>query len=98
MYIIYIMITQVVFKINKELKDQAMKKARQEGLAFGAVLKLATKAFVAGTLDVGLVVNEKFNPKVQREIAKALQEITTNRGLSPGFTTTKEAVGYLRGL
>ena len=57
------MITQVIFKVDKKLKDQAMKKAEKEGISFSSVLKMATKAFVEDKLNVGLVVEDKFNKK-----------------------------------
>ena len=33
------MTSQIIFKIEKKLKDKAMKKAQGEGIAFAAVLK-----------------------------------------------------------
>jgi len=90
------MTTQVIFKIDKKLKDKAMKKAQSEGLAFGAVLKLATKAFVDGTFNVGLVPSESFNSKTQKELARTLKDIKDGKNLSPRFTTAKEAMRYLQ--
>ncbi len=75
------MTTQVIFKIDKKLKDQAMKKAQSEGLPFGMVLKLATKAF---------------NVTSSKTINKALKDIKNGKNLSPRFTTTEEAVAYLK--
>ncbi len=90
------MTTQVIFKIDKKLKDQAMKKAQDEGLPFGAVLKLATKAFVEGTLGIGLVSNESFNASTGKSVHKALKDIKEGKNVSPRFTTTKEAIAYLK--
>ena len=64
------MTTQVIFKIEKKLKEQAMKKAQSKGIALASMLKFATKAFVAGQLDVGLVGTEVFNAKTRREMEK----------------------------
>jgi len=90
------MTTQVIFKIDKGLKDRAMKKAQGEGVPFASVLKLATKAYVDGQLDIGVISNQPFNPKTRREIASALKDIKAGKGLSPRFKNAKEAVAYLR--
>ena len=89
------MTTQVIFKIDKKLKAQAMKKAQKEGLPFGVVLKLATKAFVDGNLNVGLVKEERFNAKTAREIDQAIKDIKAGRNLSPVFTSAKEMDEHL---
>ncbi len=90
------MTTQVIFKIDKKLKDLAMKKAQNEGLPFGAVLKLATKAFVDGTFDVGLISNETFNPATAKSLKKALKDIENGKNLSRSFSSAKEAIAYLK--
>ncbi|MEK7102472.1 MAG: hypothetical protein AAB912_02440, partial [Patescibacteria group bacterium] len=78
------MTTQVIFKIDKKLKEKAMAKARHEGIAFASVLKLATKAFVEGDLTLGLVGSEKFNARTSREVKGALKEISQGNNLSSG--------------
>lgn len=88
------MTTQVIFKIDKNLKDRAMKKAQTEGFPFATVLKLATKAFVDGNFDVGLTFNTKTSKILQRE----LKEIKTGKNMSPGFKDNKSAVAYLKNL
>ena len=52
------MITQVVFKTDKILKDKAMKKAISEGVTLKAVLYNSLKLYVEGKLSFGLQVNE----------------------------------------
>lgn len=92
------MTTQVNFKIDKKLKEQAMKKAESEGLPFASVLKLATKAYVAGDLDVGLVSEEKFNTKTRRLLRRELRDIKLGKNISPRFTNKKDAIAYLKNL
>lgn len=89
------MVTQVIFKIDKKLKDKAMAKAQNEGIAFASVLKLATKAFVDGYLTLGLVGSEKFNAIAGREIKGALKDISQGKNISPSFSSAKEAAKYL---
>ncbi len=90
------MTTQVTFKIDKKLKDLAMKKAQSEELPFGALLKLATKAFVEGSLSIGLLPREEFNAKTRRDINKALKDLKEGKNFSPVFTSTKDAIAYLK--
>ena len=89
------MTSQVIFKVDKTLKHQAMKKARREGIAFSSVLKLATRAFVEGALDVGLVGIEKFNAATKKEVQRVLKDIKNRKNISPRFGTSREAIAYL---
>lgn len=89
------MTTQVIFKIDQKLKDRAMKKAQGEGVPFSSVLKLATRAYVDGQLDIGIISNQSFNLKTHREISNALKEIEAGKGLSPRFKNAREAMAYL---
>ena len=90
------MTTQVIFNIDKKLKIQAMKKAQSEGLPFGAILKLATKAFVGGTFGVGLIPKEEFNTVTRKGVEKALKDIKEGKNLSPRFSSAKESIAYLK--
>ena len=88
--------TQVIFKIDKKLKNRAMAKAQNEGIAFATVLKLATKSYVAGHLTLGLVGSEKFNAAAGKEIKGALNDISQGKNISPSFSSAKEAVKFLK--
>ena len=92
------MITQVIFKLDKKLKDQAIQKAQQQGIALSSVLKMATKAFVAGDLKVDLVQPEKFNAKTQKIIDKAVKDIKAGKNLSPRFNNVEDFIKYLKSL
>ena len=92
------MTTQVIFKIDKKLKDQAMKKAQKEGIAFSSVLQHATKAFVDGKMSLELVAQPQLNEKTKRMLARELKEIKTGKNISPAFTNAKDAIDYLNNL
>ena len=92
------MTTQVIFKIDKKLKDQAMKKAHGEGIAFSSVLKLATEAYAKGTLDVQLTAHPKLNAKTRKMLIRELKEIKEGKNISPGFDNAKDAINYLKNL
>jgi len=90
------MTTQVIFTMDRNLKDKAMRKARSFGLPFSSVLNLATRAFVDGKINIGVVDNQSFNDKTAREIRSALSDIAKNKNLSPRFFSAKEAINYLK--
>lgn len=92
------MTTQVLFRIDKKLKDRAMEKARHEGVALSSVLKLATKAFVDGALDIQLTGTTKLKPAAEKRFARSLLDIQKKKGLSPAFPTADKAIRYLRKL
>lgn len=88
--------TQVIFNLDKKLKEQAMKKAQSQGLSFGVILKLATKAFVDGDFNIGLISKEEFNPTTRKDIEKTLKDIKEGKNLSPKFNSAKDAIAYLK--
>ena len=88
--------TQVIFKIDKNLKDKAMRKAQNEGISFTTILKFATRAFVDNELNVGLVNKEKFNPRTRKTIIRELKDIKNGKNISPGFKNAKDAIAYLK--
>ena len=90
------MVTQVIFNIDKKLKDQAMAKAQHNGIAFSAILKLATQAFVDGDLSLELVHSEKFNVRTSREMRNALKDISQGKNVSSGFTSAKAIANFLK--
>ena len=90
------MITQVIFKIDKKLKDKAMAKAQNEGIAFASILKFATKAFVDGDLNLGLIGSEKFNAVTSSEVSSAQNDISQGKNLSPSFSSAKGAIKFLK--
>ncbi len=92
------MVTQVIFKIDKKLKDKAMAKAQNEGIAFSSILKLATKAFVDGDFNVGLIINNELNPRTKKMLSREIKDIKNNKNMSPAFNNAKDAIAYLKGL
>lgn len=90
------MTRQVIFKIDEKLKERAMKKARNEGVAFASVLKLATQAYVDGVLEVQVVAQPKLNAKTRRELLRISKDIRQGKNLSPSFGNAKEAIAYLK--
>ncbi len=89
------MTTQVVFTIDKKLKQEAMKKARSLGMPFSSVLNIATRAFVEGTANIEMVDARPFNAKTRRALAKAIKEIEDPKNVSPKFSSAKDAIHYL---
>jgi antitoxin component of RelBE/YafQ-DinJ toxin-antitoxin module len=88
--------TQVLFKIDKKLKERAMKKAQEEGVSFTSVLKFATKAYVDGDLTVSLIPTERFNEKTRKELARSLADVKAGKNISPVFDSVEESLNWLK--
>jgi antitoxin component of RelBE/YafQ-DinJ toxin-antitoxin module len=89
------MTSQVIFKIDKKLKDLAMKKAQNEGIPLASVLKMATKAFVSGHLTLSLIGSEEFNAATQKKLKNIQKDADAGKNMSPRFSSAEEAVAYL---
>lgn len=88
--------SQVIFKIDKKLKDKAMQRAQAEGVPLASVLKMATKAFADGQLTMGFIGTEEFNAATRREIRVALKDISRGKNLSPSFKKASSALKHLK--
>lgn len=92
------MTTQFMFKMEPKLKKAAMKKAKEKGIAFSSVLNFAADAFVNDRLNVGLIIDGELNPRTQKILARARQDIKGGKNLSPVFSSAKEMDEYLDSL
>ena len=92
------MTTQVIFTIDKRLKKEAMKKARSFGLPFSSVLNLATRAFVDGKINIGVVDNPPLNDKTRRELVKISKDIKAGKNLFGPFNSSKKMDEFLNSL
>ena len=91
------MTTQVVFNVDKVIKAQAMRRAKNEGIPFSAVLKFATKAFAEGNLSLSVTQSEVFNEKTARIIRAAMRDAKTGKNIV-SFKSNKEMDEYLLSL
>ena len=62
------MTTQVVFNIDKRLKERAMTKARREGVTLSLVLTRLIEAYVAGEFRIGIIQTNTSKTKVAQKI------------------------------
>jgi predicted transcriptional regulator len=81
--------TRINFNIDQDLKNAAMKKARQKGISLSTVLNQATRAFVANTLDIGIV-----DRLLEDDIDRSDDDIQHGR-VTPHEEVLKE-LGFLR--
>ena len=88
--------TQVAFKMDKKLKEAAMKKAGENNITLSSFLKMAVSAFVEGQLKIGILGNEKLNKETEIELKRAQKDIKERKNLSPIFHNSKNAINYLK--
>jgi hypothetical protein len=93
------MTTQVIFKMDKKMKEAAQKKAKRDGLSLADLYKFATRSYIDGTLNVGLVYYGTYTPnaKTGRELTKSIREIKSGKNLSKPMNL-EDSIKYLRGL
>jgi hypothetical protein len=60
------MTEQVIFRMDKKLKELVMKKAKQEGTTLSHVLKEAAHAYAENHFEVGLVYKPSFIRALRR--------------------------------
>ncbi|MEK7161909.1 MAG: hypothetical protein AAB729_04455 [Patescibacteria group bacterium] len=91
------MTTQVIFNIDKKLKERAQKKAKMDGLSFSDILQMSTRAYVEGRLEPRMTQPEpeKFNSKTRRILDKALKDVKEGKNLAGPFKTMAEMDAYL---
>ena len=94
------MTTQIIFKIDSKLKKAAQAKAKAAGISLSQVYKSATRSFIKGELDVGLIYYGTLTPnaKTGRELLKARRDFEQGKNMSPAFDNAEDAIKYLRNL
>ena len=92
------MTTQVVFNIDKKLKNEAMRKARSFGLPFSSVLNMATRAFVDGKMSIEMVDAEPFNAKTRKTLTRILKDVDQGKNLIGPFDGPREMDSFLDSL
>ena len=94
------MTTQVIFKIDKKMKKIAQTKAKKEGISLTDLYKSATKSYIDGDLNIGLIYYGTLTPnaKTGRALMKSRREIKAGKNLSPIFKNSAEMDAYLDNL
>ena len=88
--------TQVVFNMNKKLKNEAMRKARSFGMPFSSVLNIATQAFVDGKISIEAIDERPFNAKTRRILTRALKDIEAGKNIIGPFDSAEDMMKSLR--
>ncbi len=89
--------TQVIFKIDKKIKEKAQKRARGSGLTFSDVLQMATYAYARGEFKPVLMQKEeKLNEKTRRELIKISKDIKEGKNLIGPFDSAEAMMKSLR--
>jgi hypothetical protein len=93
------MTTQVIFKMDKKLKEAAQAKAKKEGISLADIYKSATRSYIDGTLSIGLVYYGNYTPnaKTGRELLKSIREIKAGKNMSKPMNL-EDSIKYLREL
>ncbi len=74
-------ITQVTFTTEASLKNQALEKARREGITLKALLTMAMRSYISNNLTVGVRSSEEgeYNPDFVKKVLKNSKNKPTHR-------------------
>lgn len=86
----------VIFNVDPKIKTRAMKRAKEQGVPFAAVLKSAAKAFAEGRLSLELVVEEEVRPEKLKLWERESRLMDQGKGRR--FASAKEAAAYIKNL
>jgi antitoxin component of RelBE/YafQ-DinJ toxin-antitoxin module len=93
------MTTQVIFRIDKKIKEKAQRKAKNSGLTFSDILQMATYAYIKDDLEPVLMrKEERLNMKTRRELIKISNDIKAGKNLVGPFDSAKEMDKFLNSL
>lgn len=89
------MITTMLIKLDKGLKEKAQQTAGELGLPLSTVINNYLKTFIAEKQVVfsGPLIP---NAKTIKAIEEARRDYEAGRNISPGFDNAKDAIAYLR--
>jgi addiction module RelB/DinJ family antitoxin len=88
------MITTMLTKIDKKLKEQAQKTAAELGLPLSTVINNYLKSFV---MEKQVTFSAPMpNAKTRRDIQEAQKDYKEGKNISPSFSSAKDAIAYLR--
>ncbi len=87
----------MLFRVDPAVKTRATRRARQEGIPLGVVLKFATKAYANGELNLGITQSpEILNEKTVRQLAGIDRDIRLKKNLSPVVDDVESFLNSLR--
>ncbi len=93
------MTTQVIFRIEKKIKEQAQRKAKGSGLTFSDILQMATYAYVKNDFEPVLMrKEERLNIKTRRELMKTSKDIKERKNLFGPFDSGEKMDKFLNSL
>jgi addiction module RelB/DinJ family antitoxin len=87
--------TVISVKVDKETKEAAKEVANSMGLTLSTLINAYLKQVVV-TRRVELFAPEKMTPKLERLIGSIEKDIAEGKNLSPAFSSTEEAVEWLK--
>ncbi|OGI95471.1 hypothetical protein A2917_02840 [Candidatus Nomurabacteria bacterium RIFCSPLOWO2_01_FULL_42_17] len=93
------MTTQVIFRIDKKIKEKAQKKAKGSGLTFSDILQMATYAYVKNDFEPVLMrKEERLNMKTRRELMKISRDIKEGKNLFGPFDSAEKMDKFLNSI
>ena len=91
------MTTLLNIKIEDKLKKQAQAVAAELGFPLSTLLKAYIRQLINNkTVYFSIKPTYQMTPELEEELNQIEDDIKTGRNLSPGFSTAKDALAYLK--
>lgn len=90
--------TQLIVKIDQDVKNQAQKRAQKLGLPLSTIINAYIKEFNRSKQITFSLEPEELRPEVGRLLLRASADYKAGRNISPVFATAKEMDDYLDSL
>lgn len=92
-------LSQTTLSIDKETREMASAKAEENGMSVSVVARILLRDYAAGKLDIGSRSVERdengFTAAASLKLDKTMEDINSNKNLSPTFENADDAVSWL---
>jgi len=89
--------TIINIKADKEVKENAQKIAKELGISLSDVVNASLRNFIK-TREVYFSAVPRMTEEFEYLVGKIEKDIIEDKNISPGFSSTKEAIRYLNDL
>ena len=86
--------TSILIKMDKKVKIAAQKAAKEVGIPLSTILGAYLRQFARE--QRGEFGPERMSKKMERELASIERDLKTGKNISPGFSSAKDAIAWLR--
>ena len=86
--------TSILIKTDKKVKAAAQRAAKEVGIPLSTILSAYLRQFAREQrIEFG---PERMSRKMERQLAALERDLKTGKNISPGFSSARDAIAWLR--